>query len=127
MTTFRLGQSKIVDVLLENGANVNLANNNGETALMIAAESGFTEQDQEIIVEILLEYEANIDLINKNGDTASSIAHKNGIVKKLDFLKKNIEFRENQQHCLFSDRKNIEYLIKHGKRSQKHLIRSHNH
>lgn len=73
-----LGEAKIVNELVENGANVNLAKSDGPTPLHIAADGGFTEQDQLNIVETLLKHGANPELVDKNGKTPLDLATKSG-------------------------------------------------
>lgn len=75
------GQAKIVNELVESGANVNVAKADGPTPLHIAADGGFTEQDQVNIIETLLNHGANPELVDKNGKTALDLATKSG---KLD-------------------------------------------
>jgi ankyrin repeat protein len=65
------GGRRVVPVLLEYNADPNLTNNEGKTALIIAAESD--EQYIEII-EALLEHGADIDIQDNNGNTAEMVA-----------------------------------------------------
>jgi ankyrin repeat protein len=67
------GHVQGVRELLTNGADVNLANNNGATALMIAAESGHKD-----IVELLLGKGADVNKPTTDGWTALMIAAQNG-------------------------------------------------
>ena len=59
--------------LLEAGANVNIQNNRGYTALIDASYKGHTE-----IVKLLLEYKANVNIQNKYGYTALICASSSG-------------------------------------------------
>ena len=56
------GYTNIVKLLLEHGANINLQDNDGETALMVAS-----VRAQVNIAKMLLERGAQVDLQNKNG------------------------------------------------------------
>jgi len=64
-----MGDLNTVRRLLAGGANPNLRNPSGDTALMLAAEKDYTE-----IVRALLEAGANPDLQNSDGDTALLLA-----------------------------------------------------
>lgn len=61
-----------ISVFLELGANINVANNNGETPLHYAAGGGFKVDD----VNKLIEYGAKTDVLNKNGQTPLDYALK---------------------------------------------------
>lgn len=67
--------------LLEAGAEVNQANNNGKTPLMAAAQEG-----HEKVVKALLEAGADIEAKNKNGDTALTLAVKNDHLEVVKIL-----------------------------------------
>lgn len=67
-----LRKVSVVQVILSGGdPGINLKNNDGETALMIAASSDGDEQDQ--IIKLLLDSGANKNLKNNNGQTAYEI------------------------------------------------------
>jgi len=66
-----LGFTIIVKVLLDNNADVNMKNEHGNTALIIASET-----EDSSIVKILLKSKADIHVKNTHGDTALSIARK---------------------------------------------------
>jgi hypothetical protein len=55
--------------LLENGADVNAANIEGTTALILSAGEGSLAT-----VEVLLEHGADVDVIDEDGDTALKVA-----------------------------------------------------
>lgn len=80
----RNGDEKIVKTLLENGANVNHANQFGYTALMWAANNGHLE-----IVKTLLANGANIKAVNKYGETALTLAKSNGHLEIVKILETN--------------------------------------
>lgn len=77
-----IGHEKIVEKLLVAGANVDVQDNDGDTALILAAYVG-----REKIVEKLLAAGANVDVQNRNGETALSHAadrsHKESFAPKL--------------------------------------------
>jgi ankyrin repeat protein len=59
------------EVLIKGGANVNLANTAGETALMLASEAGNVK-----LVSLLLSNGADVNAVNKVGDSALSYANR---------------------------------------------------
>ncbi|KAJ8956111.1 hypothetical protein NQ318_016565 [Aromia moschata] len=63
------GHEEIVRILLQNGANVNLTDHEGRTALIAAAYMGHSE-----IVEHLLNFGADINHADADGRTALSVA-----------------------------------------------------
>jgi len=90
ITATRNGHRKIVDILLEHGADVNvIAQDRGNTALMEAAVRG-----DELSVRRFLESGADPDLQSKSGQTALMLAvgegHKN-VVKAILAYRPNIE------------------------------------
>ena len=66
---------------MEAGADLNLANNNGLTALMLAAGHGHVE-----VVRVLLEAGADVNLASNNGSTASMLAAGQGHVEVVRLL-----------------------------------------
>ena len=73
INTAEKGYKEIAILLLERGANINLRNKKGTTALMIAAKNGHTET-----ISMLLARGADINNKNNNGWTALMIAALNG-------------------------------------------------
>lgn len=72
------------EVLIKSGADVNLANTAGETALMLASEAGNLK-----LVNLLIKSGAKVNAVNKVGDSELSYANralsnKNDIVKALE-------------------------------------------
>ena len=65
----RLGLTKVVKNLLNNGANINERNNNKSTALISASHKNNKE-----LVKILLEYKPNFNTLNNKGWSALKIA-----------------------------------------------------
>jgi ankyrin repeat protein len=66
----------IVELLLDKGANINLANEDGWTPLICAASINRVD-----VIKILLSNGADINLKNKDGKTARDIAQKLGHTK----------------------------------------------
>jgi ankyrin repeat protein len=67
------GQNKLVDLakyFLEKGADPNLQDIHGNTALWTAIFEARLPTDEQRVVKLLLQYGANADLINKHGKTA---------------------------------------------------------
>jgi len=60
-----IGHERVVDLLIQHGAEVNLQRSSGFTALMSAAGQG-----RERVVELLLQHGAEINLQNSDGVTA---------------------------------------------------------
>ncbi|WP_338966784.1 ankyrin repeat domain-containing protein [Spiroplasma endosymbiont of Lonchoptera lutea] len=84
------GNLDIVKLLLENGANINLQNNNGNNALITAVENGHTD-----IVKLLLKNGADINHQNKFGITPLITAATYG---ELDIMKLLLEKGANINH-----------------------------
>jgi ankyrin repeat protein/superfamily I DNA/RNA helicase len=88
------GNTKIVELLIENKANLDLKSIEGATALIFASQKGNTE-----IVELLLNSGANPNLQNKNeGATALIYASKNGQTEMAKLLienKANLDLQNN--------------------------------
>jgi uncharacterized protein len=79
--SMRKRASLYVNYLLQNGADPNLAEKNGDSALMIAARSGYAEG-----VNAMIAARAAIDATNRQGETALIIAvqnHQVAAVKRL--------------------------------------------
>merc|ERR1712038_73343 len=75
------GHKDIVQILLDNGANIDYQDNLGRTALMLAAGNGHKD-----IVQILLDNGANINQQNNYGETALTRAALNGKKDVVQFL-----------------------------------------
>lgn len=63
------GSKNILEYLIQKGANVNVQNENGYTALMNAASHGYIDN-----IKVLLKYKADASLKNKEGHTALDMA-----------------------------------------------------
>ena len=66
------GHKDMVDALLSHNCNLDVKDNEGETALMFAANNGHRH-----VVDALLAHKCNLDLQNNNGETALMIAQSN--------------------------------------------------
>ena len=71
----------VADWLIRKGADVNAANDNGNTPLMYAAERGYRE-----IIEVLILNGANTALKNNAGKTAYDLARENGFTELSQML-----------------------------------------
>jgi ankyrin repeat protein len=85
------GNDDIVQLLVEQGANVNTQNFAGETALFLAAARGF-----DTIVHTLLENGANVQITNLDGATALHMAVANGNLSTMTLLVKYGAFVNSQ-------------------------------
>ena len=72
---------ELVRLLLDIGADINLANRDGETPLYVASLFGYVK-----MVRILAERGGNINKANKNGETPLHIASQNGQVEVVKIL-----------------------------------------
>ena len=75
------GQKEIVELLLESNADVNLKENDGSTALMVAALFGYKE-----IVELLLQNNAIVNAKKTDGSTALIFAAREGHKEIVEIL-----------------------------------------
>jgi ankyrin repeat protein len=75
------GHTEIVDVLVKAGANKDLQNKDGDSALTEAAYQGLTE-----VVVVLVTSGANLDLQNNKGDSAvmrATVEHESDVLREL--------------------------------------------
>ena len=85
----RLGQLKLAQLLLENGAFIDAQSDEGLTALMIAIKPGKSPS----MVKLLLDHGANLKIVSRSGETVFKRAEGNAAVAEMlsDFvLKKNM-------------------------------------
>ncbi|XP_059142083.1 uncharacterized protein LOC131929753 [Physella acuta] len=76
-----IGQEKAAELLIKSGADINIVNKNGWSALMYAARSGAKET-----VELLMESGCDVLAVNKEGDNALAIASKYGNEEIVQYL-----------------------------------------
>ncbi|MGC8578720.1 MAG: ankyrin repeat domain-containing protein [bacterium] len=77
------GNRKVVELFLQAGMNVNATDENGQTALMLAASNGHIRT-----VKLLIKHGAYIDIADKSGNTALSLATKGNYMNIVKLLKK---------------------------------------
>ena len=72
MLAAQQGQSGVVKLLIDRGADLNSKDSAGRTALMLVAEEGIGESSgkQSEIAHLLLSSGVNVNLRDNNGDTA---------------------------------------------------------
>ena len=75
------GFTKIVELLLQYGADVNVKSLQGMTPLMFAAKNGDIE-----MVKLLLENEADVNVVNAFGETAKDVAKKSNFAAIADLI-----------------------------------------
>ena len=76
---------KIIDIVENKHSDLNIQNNNGDTALIIASKWSLHGH-----VELLIKNGANVNIQNKNGDTALNVV----------FQKKNWFRKKSSVHCI---------------------------
>lgn len=84
MLAAKVGNPRMVKIILAHQPNINAKNNNGYTALMIASEQG-----QTFIVEQLLNKGAEISVVNNDGLTAAHLALRFGQPQIYNLLDSN--------------------------------------
>ena len=97
MISIRNGHDRIVKLLLDNGAKINMQDRDGRCALMTASQAGKSE-----MVKILLEYKADVDMQDDNGWSALMMASQNGHSEIVKILLKNnaqVNMQEKDGRC----------------------------
>jgi len=92
----RCGNIRWANRLIGQGANVNAADNIGNTAIHIASRSGYLE-----LVKLLINRDANINTANNNGERAIDIAAANDRIELVDSLIErdaDVEAEDNEHH-----------------------------
>ncbi len=82
----KFGHANIVQIILDQGADINISNEAGDSAIMIASASGSAN-----VVQRLLNTGAMPDLDNSNGETALMLAAQNGNADVVKILLDNKE------------------------------------
>jgi ankyrin repeat protein len=72
--------------LLDSGADVNLADANGNTALMIAADGNPDANADKRMITLLLEHKARLDPLDRSGRTALARATENNNTAAIQML-----------------------------------------
>ena len=101
MIAIQKGHSDIVKLLLENGAQVNLQDNNGICALMSASQKGHSD-----IVKLLLEYSAHVNVQDDDGLSALMTASQNGHSQVAKILLENsaqVDMQDKSGRCALMD------------------------
>ena len=120
MAIWHSGIRQAVDLLLKNGADPNIQNKSGETALMVVVSQGKLP-----IVDLLLKNGANPDIQNKDGNTALMMAVSQGKLPIVDLLLKNganpdIQNKDGNTALMYvrgfgqTENQIIELLLEHG-------------
>ena len=86
MVTAWFGQAKIVKLFIKKGANVNIQDGNGKTALMYAAGNFEFAQERTKVVKVLIDNGANVDIQDKEGKTALMHATMNVHTETVKYL-----------------------------------------
>lgn len=68
-----LGHDNVTELLIQSGADLNIAKYRGNTALMWAAQKG-----SEKIIQMLIEKGANMNAVDENGNSAIIFAARKG-------------------------------------------------
>ena len=96
-----------VKELLKAGADVNATNEGGDTALLVACQSG-----NETIVKLLIEFEADVNAENSDGITALYLAVTLGHAEfKRAQPKKEVEESPSEVNVRFSAHTNVVFLL----------------
>ena len=75
------GHTRAAKILIENGANVNVADDIGETALMVASANDDLET-----IKLLIQHGADVNAKDEDGETALMVASQNGHLATVNFL-----------------------------------------
>ena len=113
------GMYQMVEMLLKQGANPNIRNENGETALIFASLNGHYQ-----VVEILLKKGADPNIHGNDGETALILASENGHQQVVELLLEkqvdpNVQNNKNGRTALYEASQNghyqvVEVLLKSG-------------
>ena len=83
------GDMNIVEALVKAGADLELRNKDGETALFAAVTRRQGEKGQLEIIKFLVSKGAKVDVVTNNGSTPLSEARKNNLRTVVEFLTQN--------------------------------------
>ena len=120
LSALSLGHENVIGLLLQNGANINIANDKNQTALHFSARGGNTKT-----IELLLQNKADTNLKDDNGNTAlhHAVEYGHADAVKLLLSKTDINNTNNDGntalHIALSDGKEdiAHALLEHGART----------
>ena len=95
--------ANMVYILLDQGANPDIARRDGENALMIAAEKGNAD-----MVKYLLYYKADPNEVDRNGETALIKAARIG---DRDIVQKLVDAKADLEHQDYTGKTALEYAV----------------
>ncbi len=87
------GLNNDVQWLLDNGADANIINNDGDTPLILAIKEGHTS-----IASLLIKHGADVDIRNNNGKTAMQVAQENGHTNVVNTITQAVKSRRSRQN-----------------------------
>ena len=82
----RDGNVDVVELQLKEHVDINIQDENGETALMLASKNGHIQ-----VVELLLKEHADVNIQNEDGDTAIMLAIQNLCIQSIELLKEHVD------------------------------------
>jgi ankyrin repeat protein len=86
MFTLVMDHGADIDQLLQQGADSNIRDNNGETALMMALQHGKSDDEYVKVVDLFNQYMADIDIADNSGETCLMVAAHNDCPKTVHRL-----------------------------------------
>jgi GTPase SAR1 family protein len=98
MKASHAGHTKVVELLLKHGANINLQDNNGYHSLMAASQSNNSD-----VVKVLLNHGADVNLKDNNGQTAAKMTNNDDILialfvdDKVDALHEEVQLTPEEE------------------------------
>ena len=106
--------SAMVQLLVDYGADVNICNNNGTSALMTAVKN----QNEQIVKILLINGAANINLTTKSGATALEYATRNNNHRIIALLQANTHLQSQRetifQSCAQGDLQVVKDIVSQG-------------
>ena len=129
MEASRIGNDTIVNSLIELGAQVDLQDNDGRSALMDASRSG-----NDVTVNILLACEAKSNMKDKNGETSLMMACRYGYDSVVTVLLENtvaiIDLKNNEDWSALMlaswncHKECVKILLKHGASVERRFLKT---
>ena len=102
----RIGNLEIVKLLVENGADVNVSDNENMTPLMRASIGGFEE-----IVKLLLQYRANASVLSSNNKSVIYYSTFSSCANCLNNLFESYDFKTNMPKIVLNKQLSSSYQI----------------